>query len=148
MLTAKRPLSITIISGLLIAWGGLVLIPLLLYLFGLFPDYFNSIVYFRPFEIAIGIVTPVFSILSGTAMLNRFSWGRRIFVVTTIITVFPWFIWSTGYFQLFSYVIRVIACGIILFFLFKQSASDYFKVTSVTVPSINTKHSNSNTDKQ
>lgn len=125
---SKRPLGITII----IVWFALE---------GIYYFYSNSLGIFggndtsalfsgTMTENAITAVAFAFGLFNFAmiwAFLERKPWARMTTIIVSIVAIaIQWIVTSMGYFTIFSSVIATIVIGIIIAYLFKPNAKQYF----------------------
>jgi hypothetical protein len=117
----KRPLSVTIISWIFIAFGGIA------FLTGLLPLTNSAAVQriaVHPFEFGIIAVIQILAALCGVFMLYGFNWARWLLVA-----------W-VGYHVILSIlhsplelVVHSLLFAVVLYFVFRPQASAYFQGT-------------------
>jgi len=122
----KRPRSVTVISGIFIAFGGIALLTSLL------PpvDALRHIAE-HPFEYAPIYVARILAVLCGVFMLYGFNWARWLLVVWmgghVVVGVLHSPLSSLGHSLLFAGVV---------YFLFRPEAAAYFRGTRAEPPQI------------
>jgi hypothetical protein len=117
----KRPLSITVISWIFIAFGG---IALLIALLPLADSAAAQRIAETPFEFWLIQVTQIFAVLCGVFMLYGFNWARWLLLV-----------W-VGYHVILSVMhsplellLHSLLFAVVLYFVFRPQASAYFRGT-------------------
>jgi hypothetical protein len=124
----KRPYSITVISWIFIAFGGIALFTSLLRLA-------NSAAAYRigehPFEFWLIPVIQLLAVLCGMFMLYGFNWARWLLVVWVGYHVVLSVLHSPLELLLHSLLFTVI-----LYFVFRPQASAYFRGTRAKPPEI------------
>jgi hypothetical protein len=117
----KRPLSITVISWIFIAFGG---IALLIALLPLADSAAAQRITENPFEFWLIQVTQILAVLCGVFMLYGFNWARWLLVV-----------W-VGYHLILSVMhsplellLHSLLFAVVLYFVFRPQASAYFRGT-------------------
>ena len=122
----KRPRSITIISSIFMAFGGIALLTSLLS-----PVDALRHIAGHPFEYAPIYVARILAVLCGVFMLYGFNWARWLLVV-----------WMGGHVvvgvlhsPLSSLVHSLLFAGIV-YFLFRPEAAAYFRGTRAEPPQI------------
>ena len=122
----KRPRSITIISSIFMAFGGIALLTSLLS-----PVDALRHIADHPFEYAPIYVARILAVLCGVFMLYGFNWARWLLVV-----------WI-GYHVILSalhsplgLLVHSLLLAVVVYFLFRPQASAYFRGTRAEQPQI------------
>ena len=109
----ERPTSVSVI-----AWGLLVMSWLSFFAAA------NSIQMMTLFQFAIIVIALLTNVVSGIAMLNRFNWGRLLYVGSTLVFVVIEILMSPMNAAMMTP--RLLIFAIITFFLFRPQANEYF----------------------
>jgi hypothetical protein len=118
----SRPLSITIISWLFIAVGGVGL----LYHLSEFKSH-------SPFDydlVAIPLIRLV-AILAGVFLLRGSNWARWL-----LIAWMTYHIGLSAFHSLSEFLMHVLIFGTVMYFLFRSQSSAYFRKPSSVVPEL------------
>jgi len=122
----KRPRSVTVISWIFIAFGGIALLTSLLS-----PVDALRHIADHPFEYAPIYVARILAVLCGVFMLYGFNWARWLLVV-----------WI-GYHVILSalhsplgLLVHSLLLAVVVYFLFRPQASAYFRGTRAEQPQI------------
>jgi hypothetical protein len=128
---SKRPRSVTVISWIFIAFGGIALLTSLL---PKLPGAEEHIAEFRsqhPVQYALIYVGPILAVICGVFMLRGCNWARWLLVV--------WFGHNVVGNALHS-PLRLLLPGLLfaaaVYFLFRPQATAYFRGTSAEPPQI------------
>jgi hypothetical protein len=123
----KRPLSITVISWIFIAFGVIAIISILLPLFtaeGI--QRLAALKARNPLEFWLAPVIRLLAGLSGLFMLYGFNWARWLLVAWMgyhiILSIFH---------SPFQLLMHILIFAVLLYFLFRPLASAYFRGTKV-----------------
>lgn len=128
---SKRPRSVTVISWIFIAFGGIALLTSLL---PKLPGAEERIAEFRsqhPFQYALIYVGPILALVCGVFMLRGCNWARWLLVV--------WFAYNVIGNVLHSplrLLLPGLLFGVAVFFLFRPQSMAYFRRTSAEPPQI------------
>jgi hypothetical protein len=115
----KRPLSITVISWIFIAFGGIALLIRLL------PPADSSAanrIAEHPFEFWLTPVIQVLALISGVFMLYGFNWARWLLVVWV-----GYHIILSALHSSLELLVHSLLFAVILYFVFRSQASAYFR---------------------
>jgi hypothetical protein len=121
----KRPRSITVISWIFIAVGGIALLS------GLLP-YFDATAAHRiaevksqhPLEFWMIPIVRLVAVLCGVFMLCGFNWARWLLVVWL-----GWHVILSLLHSRFELLVHSLLFAVVLYFLFRPQASAYFRGT-------------------
>jgi hypothetical protein len=130
----KRPRSITVISWIFIAFGGIALLTSLLPPVDAAAD--QRLTEFRsqhPFQFALIYVSPILAVVCGVFMLRGCNWARWLLVVWFGHNAIGNILHSPARFFLPGFLF-----GVAVFFLFRPQATAYFRGTSAEPPQIPT----------
>jgi hypothetical protein len=116
---SKRPLSITVISWMFIALGG---IALLINLIPLADSSAPNRIAEHPFEFWLAPVIQLLALISGVFMLYRFNWARWLLVVWI-----GYHIILSALHSPFELLVHGLLFVVILYFVFRSQASAYFR---------------------
>jgi hypothetical protein len=115
----KRPLSITVISWIFIAFGGIALPISLLPLVD--SSAANRMAGHR-FEFWLTTVIQLLALISGVFMLYRFNWARWLLVVWV-----GYHIILSALHSLSELLVHTLLFAVVLYFVFRSQASAYFR---------------------
>jgi hypothetical protein len=121
----KRPLSITVISWIFIAFGGIALLVSLMPLAG--PSAANRIAE-RPLEFWLVPVIQVLALVSGVFMLYGFNWARWLLVVWI-----GYHIILSALHSPMELAVHSLLFAVVLYFVFRPQASTYFRSAKTVV---------------
>jgi hypothetical protein len=121
----KRPRSVTIISGIFIAFGGIALLTSLLPPVDTVPmQDVAELKAQHPFESAPVYVARILAVLCGVFMLYGFNWARWLLVVWMGFHVVVGVLHSP-----FSFLVHSLLFAVLVYFLFRPAAAGYFRGT-------------------
>jgi hypothetical protein len=115
----KRPLSITVISWIFIAFGGMAL------LIRLIPPADSSAanrIAEHPFEFWLTPVIQALALISGVFMLYGFNWARWLLVVWA-----GYHITLSALHSSLELLVHSLLFAVILYFVFRSQSSAYFR---------------------
>jgi hypothetical protein len=113
----KRPLSITVIGWIFIAFGGIALLT------SLIPLADSSAVQrIAPFEFWLTPVIQLLALISGVFMLYGFNWARWLLVVWV-----GYHIILSALHSPLELLVHTLLFAIVLYFAFRSQASAYFR---------------------
>jgi hypothetical protein len=116
---SKRPLSITVISWIFIAFGGIALLT------SLIPFADSSAadrIAEHPFEFWLTPVIQILALISGVFMLFGFNWARWLLVVWV-----GYHIILSALHSPLELLVHTLLFAIVLYFVFRSQASAYFR---------------------
>ena len=122
----KRPRSVTVISGIFIAFGGIALLSSLLSPVDAIPHIAE-----HPFEYAPIYVARILAVLGGVLMLYGFNWARWLLVVWMGFHVVVGVLHSP-----LSSLVHSLLFAVVVYFLFRPAAAAYFRGTRTKPPQI------------
>ena len=128
----KRPRSITVISWIFIALGGILTLADLLPLVDTAAaQRFSEFKAQHPFESARDILAHVLAVVCGVFMLYGFNWARWLLVVWM-----GFHLILSALHSPFQLVVHSLLFAVVLYFLFRPPASAYFRGARTNSPQI------------
>jgi hypothetical protein len=115
----KRPLSLTVISWIFIAFGG---IASLISLPPLFDSSAANRIAEHPFEFWLTLVIQALALISGVFMLYGFNWARWLLVVWV-----GYHIILSALHSPFELLVHTFLFAVVLYFIFRSQASAFFR---------------------
>jgi hypothetical protein len=124
----KRPLSITVISWIFIAFGGIAL------LISMLPRTDSSAanrIAENPFEFWLTPVIQVLALISGVFMLYGLNWARWLLVVWAVYHIILSALHSS-----LELLVHSLLFAVILYLVFRPQASAYFRGARATTEAV------------